>query len=202
MKLYIVVLGMLLSLSSMQAQAIPTLFFDGELSYSQIDGLLTVDAVLTGYQDTSSSVVTGIGSSLTFTAAFLGSTSSGFTTSGSFDTASLSILGADSTDLLHGSLMGLVMSGFDGLDFGSLTGEISATGGSLFSDFSSGSDFLAFELNLSTVFGAGMFGSDFTSQLDGRVAAIRSVPEASSLTLIFIGILGLIVLNRRKLLIK
>lgn len=201
MKLHIVVLSMLLSVS-MQAQAIPTLFFDGDLSYSQTDGLLTIDAVLTGYQDTSSAVVTGIGSSLTFQASFLGSSFNGFTTSGNFDTASLAIIGGDSTDLLLGSLMNLVMSGVNGYDFGSLTGQIAATGGSLLSDFTSGSDFLAFELNISTVFGAKMFDADFTSQLGGRVEAIQAVPEASSLMLVFIGMLGLIVLNRRKLLAK
>jgi len=197
MKLYTLILGLLLSVSA-PAQAIPTLLFDGSVAYSQTTGMLTVEAVLTGYQDVSSTVAIGTGSSFSFTTSLMSVTSGVFTTSGSFGTSSFSIFGADSTYLLGGDLTGLTMTGVHGFDFGSVTGGLTVSGGSLLGDFGIGADLLALQFNLSTVFDSGMFGSDFTAQLDGKVEAYAAVPEASTLLLMsFVILVGGFVARKR-----
>ena len=172
-------LGVLFLVTGSQAYAIPTLFFDGETNYDAGTGMLTIDAVLMGSIDIAPPPVLS-GSSMTLSALFSSENSSDGITSGFFGTAlavpDLSIVDGGAITLLEGDILDLLLTGADGLDFGILAGNFSPTAGSLFSDFTDPSGIFALELNLTTVFGAGMFDENFSGQSDGRVSVGEAVP--------------------------
>ena len=176
----LMVLSFLLLLTSLPAQAIPSLFYDGRISYSAASGLLTLDAALVGSNDlTDPALVTG--GSLNLSAAFIASASSGSVTTDFFGTApgmDFTVLGGDGSILLEGEFLSLALKGANGLDVGVLLAEATPTGGSALADFTAPSKLFALQLNMTSVFGASLFDSDFSAQADGRLAAIEGEPPA------------------------
>lgn len=182
--------GLALAMVASSAQAIPTLFFDGDISYSVNSGLLTVSSELTKTIDIAPAP-TLLGSSLNFSALFIGSVSPSYTV-GNFGTTlatDLTVIDGDSNTLLTGNFSELSMTGFNGFDFGKVTAILNADGGTLQNEFGIG-NMIALEFNLSTPFGSEMFDADFRGRIDGRIEGKAvSVPEPAISALLALGIL-------------
>jgi hypothetical protein len=84
--------------------------------------------------------------------------------------------GTSSTPVLTGTLSNITLSGPDGLNMGFLTAYLHPTGGSAIGYFSDPSSVLALDFDLTTTFGAGMFGSSFSGQINGDVQSLTAVP--------------------------
>ena len=198
-KMGIMFLSLLLVSLSTTSYAVPTLFFNGNVSYNAGNGLLSVDANIVDYADLSSAPVTS-GSSLTFATSLLSSTSNALITTADFGASLLStdlaVFGGDATYLLGGQIASLTMLGVNGGTTGAVFGDVMPTGGSLISDFSASSQLLALELNLSSVFSPSMFLSDFTAQIDGKISSATAVPEPQTLALFGMGLLCLVGFRR------
>jgi hypothetical protein len=183
--------GLALALFASSAYAVPTLLFDGEISYR--GGLLNIDSVLTGTQDIASAPELA-GSNFDFIAMLTSvDTSSSFLTIGNFGTTAgtdLTVTDGNNIELLTGNFASLQMKGGNGSDRGLITGVINATGGLLEDNFGIG-NLLAFELNLSTTFSAEMFDSLFTSDIDGRLVGEDTVdvPEPTPLALLALALM-------------
>ncbi len=183
--------GVALALVASSAYAIPTLFFDGDISFR--GGLLNVDSVLTATQDISSAPEL-IGSSFDFTALLTSiDTSSSFLTIGNFGTTGgtdLTVTDGNNIELLTGNFESLQMRGGNGFNIGLVTGVINSTGGTLEEQFGIG-NLIAFEFNLSTTFSAEMFNSLFTGDIGGRVIGEENiaVPEPTPLALLALGLM-------------
>jgi hypothetical protein len=183
------------------AHALPTLFFDGDVGYTYADGLLRVDAVLTGYEDLSSNPVLA-GSSLVFNASLTGSISDTSLTTGIFGTApvnpDITITGGDNSNLLEGEFVEILMRGSNSSDFGILSGQFTPTGGDLLSEFTSPSDTISLVLNLDTTFSSDMFDSNFNGQIDGRAFSPAPIPEPATWILLGLGTTAIMVFRKRK----
>lgn len=193
-------LGMLFLVANFQVHAVPTLYFDGDTNYDAISGLLTIDAVLTGSVDVAPPPSLD-GSSLTLSTSFGSVSSAGGITTGFFGSApgapDLRIADGNSNILLEGEIMDLLLRGADGADLGILAANFTPTAGSLLGDFSDPSGIFALELNLTSVFGAGMFDEDFSGQADGRITPGEAfppslIPEPDLLVLLAMSLLGLL----------
>ena len=203
MKSITTIIGLALILATSAAQAIPTLFFDGDINYDSASTELSVSSVLTKTTDITPAP-TLPGATMVFSAFFVDfdsitasclfcgdSTKGNFVGSADPLTDDLTIFDADGiTKLLTAKFDSLSLEGANGGNGGN-TGEIigllSATGGSLMSTFA-GSDLFAFQLNLGTAFSDIMYKSDFAGRVDGNIKA-HSVPEPTSLALLGLGIL-------------
>ena len=193
-------LGALLLVANFQVYAVPTLYFDGDTNYDAITGLLTINAVLTGSVDIAPPP--GLdGSSMTLSTSFGSVSSAGGTTTGFFGSApgapDLSIIDGNAVTLLEGEIMDLILRGEDGRDSGILAANFSPTAGSLLGDFADPSGIFALELNLTSVFGPGIFDEDFSGQADGRVTPGEAfppslIPEPDLLVLLAMSLLGLL----------
>lgn len=192
MKSITTIIGLALILATSAAQAIPTLFFDGTVSFDAGTGELSVSSVLTETIDVTPAP-TIPGATMVFSAFFVDvepitatSTKGNFVGSaGPLD--DLTIFDADGTELLTAKFDSLSLEGVNGGETGEVIGLLSATGGSLMSTFA-GSDLFALTLNLDTIFSIDMYRSDFAGRVDGNIKA-RSVPEPTSLALLGLGIL-------------
>jgi len=189
--------GLALAMVASSAQAIPTLFFDGDINYNVNGGLLTVSSVLTGTSDIAPAP-TLLGSSLNFSASFIGSTTT-FYTIGNFGTTlgtDLMVMDGDSNTLLTGNFNSLVMKGFNGLDSGLVSATLNADGGSLQNKFGIG-NLVALQFNMTTTFSSEMFDSDFRGNIDGRIEGKTvDVPEPAVLTLLALGVLFMGFVNK------
>lgn len=177
-----------LAMVASSAQAIPTLFFDGNITFNASTGVLSVTSTLVDTIDINPTPEL-LNSSLTFSASFLTSTSSTYATVGQFsgiDGDDLSVIGGDLSSLLIGEFSSLTIGGVNGNDFGRVSGVVNATGGSLEAMFGAGNLF-ALELNLSTAFGADMFDADFNGNIDGRIEGV-AVPEPGILAILGLGL--------------
>lgn len=177
--------AVLVGFSSM-AHAVATLSFGGTIDYTSSSGLLTVDGALTGTQsiipapDLASSYVQ-------LSTTYLNTINSNGVTVGSFGGGTITV-GDISGALLIGSFSAAQMGGLDGGNQGSLTLTFSPTGGSLMTYFSNPSDLFALTLNLSSNFGATMFGSDFSGVGNGNITSRTAVPEPGVLSLLIVGV--------------
>ncbi len=174
-----------------KANAIPTLLFDGDMSFDASSSQLSVSTILTGSVDIVPAP-TLLGSNLSFSATLDSVSSDAFFTNGFLSGVAgddLTVIGGGPELLLSGEFLDLVMSGVNdsvipGQNSGALDGVITATGGSLGGLFGTG-DLIALQFNLNTVFSPGMFRQDFRGEIDGR---IEGVPEPQILTLLGLGI--------------
>ena len=120
-----------LAMVASSAQAIPTLFFDGDITFNATTGDLIVTSELTSTTEIDPTPEV-IGSSLTFSASLVSSTSSASTTVGLFsgvDGDDLSVIGGDMTSLLLGEFSSLEMLGRNGRDSGRVIGVVEAPDG-------------------------------------------------------------------------
>ncbi len=197
--------GLALAMFASSAQAIPTLFFDGSISYNVGTGLLSVTSVLTNTAGIAPAP-TLLGSSLDFSASYNSvDTSNTFYTVGTFGTAAgtdFTVIDGALNTLLTGNFSELTMKGGNGFSSGLVSGMLNASGGSLQNEFGIG-NLIALEFNLSTVFGSAMFATDFKGAIDGRVeGAAINVPEPTmpallALGLLFIGFVNKTGVNRK-----
>jgi len=196
--------GVVLLGTSQVALAVPTYYFDGQITYDSGSGALDITGALTGYDDLSVVPVT-VGSSVVFHATFDSSSYSNPITEGTF-------LGTGGTDfsitdgspalMLEGGINSLVITGADGSDLGVLQGEVSPDAGATLGDFSDPSSVFSLLLNLDTVFSSTMFASDFSGQVDGSLRPIpnnpQEVPLPAAIWLFGSGLLGLFGVARRR----
>jgi len=187
-------IGLALALITTSAHAIPTLFFDGDITYSASTGELSVTSVLTATEDVSPAPEL-VGSELTFSAVLDTIIAETSVTTGIFDGVigdDIQVTDGDLNSLLVGEFLDLEMMGRNGRDAGIVSGTVNATGGSLAEMFGAG-NLIALQFNLSTVFSADMFDTDFIGSIDGRVEG-EAVPEPNVLALFGFGLvlMGLI----------
>jgi hypothetical protein len=183
--------GFIIALVTTSAQAIPTLYFDGDISFDAASGELSVASVLTATSDIAPAP-TLLGSSLDFSALFNSvNTSNVYYTIGSFGSTAatdLIVIDGDANNLLTGNFSYLEMKGGNGFSSGLVSGLLNATGGSLANEFGLG-NLIALEFNLSTTFSGTMFEQDFSGKIDGRIEGEASVPEPTMPALLAIGLL-------------
>ena len=214
MKNLIKSLGLALVLLAQSAYAVPTLFFDGDITFTSSDpgislqnaassgslGKLSVTAVLSATQEIDPAPQL-IGSSLTFSA-FLTEVdiSSSSITIGLFAGGAgygITVVDGNSNNLLLGDFDNLEVLGRNGRDSGRVTGVMNATDGLLADMFGAG-QLIALVFNIDTFFGADMFDSSFSGKIDGRIEGeARAVPAPGILTLLGLG-LALMGVIRRK----
>jgi len=198
MKHFIKIFGIALVLITQPVYALPTLFFDGDMSFDATSGGLSVTSVLTATQEITPSPELA-GSSLTFSALLSGvDVSSSIATIGLFAGGpgdDISVIDGDFNNLLFGEFTSLSMMGRNGRDSGRITGTMNATGGLLESYFGEG-QLIALVFNIDTVFSASMFDNSFAGNIDGRIEGeAQTVPAPGILALLG---LGLILMSIRK----
>ncbi len=192
--------GLALAMVASSAHAIPTLFFDGDISFDATSGLLSVNSVLTATADIAPAP-TLMGSSLDFSALFTGvDASSPFFTVGLFGTTAgtdLTVMDGALNTLLTGNFSSLSMKGGNGFSSGLVSGLFSSNGGGLQTEFGLG-NLIALEFNLTTNFSATMFDSNFTGGIDGRIEGKEAVdvPEPAMPALLALGMLLVGFVNR------
>lgn len=194
-----ILIGVVLFVFVFKANAIPILFFDGNVSYTTSTGILGAYAILTGSDDIAPAPIIS-GSSFDLSAIFLGlgAGTSATATVGDFGGLfgdDLIIVGGDSTVLLEADLNTLQMGGTNGFNFGVIVATFTANGGSLFSSFNN-SDLFALQLNLTTPFDNGMFRSDFRGQIDGNLNP--AVPEPHILAILSTGLFLISLVTRSR----
>lgn len=178
-------LGMLLLVSVSAVNAIPTLSFGGDLSYTASSGSLALNGKLIGSEsilplpDLTTSTISLI-STLTTSMSLSG------VTVGLFGAGTISVSDV-SGGLLTGSFSALQLAGLDGGDQGSIGLQFTPTGGSLLSYFSDPSDLRALTFNLSTGFGSTMFYTDFRAASNGNITS-ATVPEPNAVMLLVVGL--------------
>lgn len=191
------IFAVLLAISG-TAQALPTLYFDGQFHFDASTGLMTIDAVVEGGVDLSHAIqpqgstfslvarLGGVGSNGPFVEALFGGV----------DGSDLTVLnGGDAGLLLGADVNSLLMSGFQGDDIGFLDGMLVAQSGLLLSDFFNDVTLFALQLELTAPFSMDMFLTSFSGMVDGQIVGKPgeiAVPEPGSLALFVIGLAGLI----------
>jgi len=182
------IISLVIALAAPSAQALPTLDFNGNISFDATTKQLSVMSTLIATHDIlpEPSLV----GTLNFDA-LLNDTFFGFGVNvGTFGTIAgqddITVLDANNNILLTGNFTSLIMSGTDNADSGSITGEMVSTGGSLAAQFGAG-NVLALAFNL-PAFNETMFDSNFAGNINGE---IKGVPEPSLLALLSIGILAI-----------
>jgi hypothetical protein len=186
-------IGILLFAHSMAVQAIPTLFFDGDISYSA--GQLNVNAQLTG-TDGIAPLPETVNSSLDFTAllasvdtSFAGLTIGYFATNPGSD--DLTVIDGNANLLLTGNFSDLAVFGANGNNAGNVYGFLTATGGSLATSFGVG-NLVALQLNLDTAYSSTMFDStsSWSGNIDGNIQGEPvDVPEPGVINMLGFGLL-------------
>jgi hypothetical protein len=181
--------------------AIPTLNFGATLNYDTTGFLpadLNITGSLTGFQDITLAPQPDLAtSSFSLFADLLSVASDTYTTTGTFGTAGvgndLLIMDSSSTrTLLTGTVQSMLFSGPNGFNLGNMTGSILLTGGLLDTQFGGAGALVAFNFNLSTVFGSTMFDTSFSGVSNGSIEGTPTpVPEPMPLALLSLGLIGI-----------
>jgi len=181
-----IITGVILLGLASAANAIPTLNFGGNLSYTASGGLLTLNGQLLSSQSIFPAI--DFASSTVMLSTTLSSTSNtNSVTVGNFGAGTLSI--SDSSGgLLTGAFSLAQLGGLDSTNQGALSLFFTPGGGSLSSYFSNPSDLFALTLNLSAPFGANMYSSDFTGIGNGNITSRAAVSEPGIISLLVIGL--------------
>ena len=210
MKVFVKGIALVLAIATTSAQALPTLFFDGDINYyAGTDNELSVEGVLIDTWDLAPSPITA-GSSINFDALFVNAetiagdgglfsvdSTKGHFTGGLF-LNDLEIYDGSSNLLLAASFDSLTLKGANGSNKGSIVGILSATDG-LLMDMFDNSNLFALQLNLTTTFSADMFSSDFSGNVDGSIEGqFANVPEPSVLAILSFGLLITVFAKKRK----
>jgi len=201
MNKFIAVISVIFTFGMTSAYAVPTLFFDGTISFDSASGEILVSSELVDSIDIAPAPNL-TGSSMNFSALLssVDATSPYFTVGLFAGVAGddLSIIDGDLNTLLTGEFLSLQMKGGNGRNSGLITGVIDATGGNLETEFGT-SNLIALQLNLTSSFSATMFDSDFSGDIDGRVVGEEIVPEPAVISILGLGLafIGLIRLPTR-----
>jgi len=189
-----------------RAEALPALFFDGGIHYTQATREVTIDGDI-GLTHDLPLPATLPGSRFHLTSRFA-SLTPGPVIVATFDPApggpGVSIVDGAGTTLLLGDLTNMELAGPTGWDLGRLITDITPTGGSVAENFTDPSPLFALALNLTTPFGAQMFDADFDGAVSGRIQSVAhsaalqqaAIPEPTT-ALLFLAGLPLLLLATR-----
>lgn len=193
-------IGFLLALVAGSANAVPTLLFDGTISFDSSSRILSVTSSLTSTIDIASNPDVA-GSSFAFSAR-LDSVDPATTYTQSYYGSmgnDLSVTDGNGNLLLTSDFSNLFMVGSSDRNDGMMLGILQSTGGMLEGFYDLG-NLVAMEFNLSTPFNATMFDSDFSGNINGSLigrsnptltATLGSVavPEPAIVAILGIGLL-------------
>ncbi len=201
----LLLLALLLPLG--RAEAMPALFFDGAIRYTQATGEVVVEGDIAHTLELPLPA-TLPGSSFLLHARFASLTTGEAiiaTLGPALDGPGVLVADSDGTTLLVADLTTAELAGPAGWDFGRLLGEITPTGGTVAQGFTDPSPLFALSLNLTTPFGAQMFDADFSGRVNGRILAlaaaphpVNAVPEPTTALLFSAGLLLLFVTTRSR----
>jgi len=174
----ILLLALLLPLG--RAEALPTLFFDGGISYTQTTGKVAVDGDIALTQGLSLPNILP-GSQFHLVTQF-GSIIPGSVIIATLDPVpggpGVSVIDGDGTTLLLGDITSAELAGPKGWDLGRLIATVTPTNGTVAQSFTDPSPLFALSINLTTPFSAQMFDADFSGRVNGRILALNAVPQA------------------------
>jgi len=189
-----------------RAEALPALFFDGGIHYTQATGEVTVDGDIALTDDLP--LPATLSGGRFHLAAQLASITPGPVIIATLDPTpggpGVSVVADDGTSLLLGDLTTAELAGAEGWDLGRLIGDITPTGGTVAQSFTDPSSLFALSLGLTTPFTVQMFEADFTGRVSGRIQALADplpldvapIPEPATAILFFAGLPLLIFATR------
>lgn len=191
MKTLIKIIGLVLALVAGSAQAIPTLYFDGNVKFDSGTGILGISSVLTATDDISP-MPTLAGSKLKLSATYLNvTTPRPYLTIRHFNNGQMSVIDGSANTLLQGNFSKLVVKIINGRDSGLLTGTFNAISGSLANEFKPG-NLITLGFNLtqsSSTFDNRGTSTAFQDRIDGQIRGQNvSVPEPGILALLALGV--------------
>ncbi|MCG8534147.1 MAG: hypothetical protein MI808_03530 [Pseudomonadales bacterium] len=197
---FIFILSSLIALGLNSAVATPVLYFNGSFSFDSSTDSLQVTATVDNAINVSQPVSNN--STFTFTTQLLGVQGNGPLVESNFGSQQngndFSIIDGTNT-LLDGTINSLLMSGFQGSNFGALTGDLDASGGSLLNDFLLDTSLFALQLNLTSPFSLTMFDGDFSGLLDGSLTGVpASISEPAPISILMMGLCALIYIRRKQ----
>lgn len=177
-------IGLVLALIAGSAQAIPTLYFNGTISFNFSTNILGVNSDLTATDDISP-IPNWSGGKLTLSATYLNTTTPfPYLTVNHFGNGNMTVTDGSANTLLQGNFSELLVNNIIGQDGGVLKGTFNAISGSLASEFKPGNLFsLGFNMNPSN--DQNVVSGNINGHMSGQDV---SVPEPGILALLVLGV--------------